>query len=211
MTLRRSQKQRGFNLIEAAIVLGIIGLVVAGIWLAAAAINEKREVNNVKEFIAYAQNLAIRYSQGYEMDSGTSISLKKLMPADEDLPGGFRRYFYTPTFSNLASENRKVVAVTFYNKILQYNGYNLNGSFDVNLYFVQDGTPQSSAWTYVPRPGVCAAILSGWLALAETKHIAVIYSVLLSPTVSWDSTSGATPPSVAICNTATYLYLNVVF
>ena len=35
----------GFNLIEAAIVLGVIGLIIGGIWVAAAAINENLKVN----------------------------------------------------------------------------------------------------------------------------------------------------------------------
>ena len=35
----------GFNLIEAAIVLGVIGLIIGGIWVAAAAINERMKVN----------------------------------------------------------------------------------------------------------------------------------------------------------------------
>jgi type II secretory pathway pseudopilin PulG len=34
--LRRRQSQQGFNLIEAAIVLGVIGLVIGGIWVGAA-------------------------------------------------------------------------------------------------------------------------------------------------------------------------------
>ena len=51
MTALCSKKRRGFNLIEAAIVLAVVGLVVAGVWVAAAAISEKREINNVKDFI----------------------------------------------------------------------------------------------------------------------------------------------------------------
>jgi hypothetical protein len=35
-------RRRGFNLIEAAIVLGVIGLVIGGIWVAAAAVTENR-------------------------------------------------------------------------------------------------------------------------------------------------------------------------
>lgn len=35
---RRRAAQKGFNLIEAAIVLGIVGLVVGGIWVAATSV-----------------------------------------------------------------------------------------------------------------------------------------------------------------------------
>lgn len=211
MTKLRSNKRCGFNLIESAIVLGVVGLVVAGIWVAAAALSERREINNIKDLISYSQGLALRYSQGYAMDSsGTDLSLKRLIPDDQGLPGGFRRYFYTSTSSNLASENRKVATIPFYNKTFSLNGYNLDGSYDINIYFVQDATKNPTGWTYAPRPGVCAGILSWWLSLATTKHIAVESSDMVTPVVEWDSTSGTAPPSLNICNTITYLYLNVV-
>lgn len=35
----RTTKRRGFNLVEAAIVLGVVGLVIGGIWVAASAVN----------------------------------------------------------------------------------------------------------------------------------------------------------------------------
>lgn len=38
-------KRRGFSLIEAAIVLGVVGLVIGGIWAAAATVNENMKVN----------------------------------------------------------------------------------------------------------------------------------------------------------------------
>lgn len=42
------RKQPGFSLIEAAIVLGIIGLVIGGIWLAAAAANDARKASEME-------------------------------------------------------------------------------------------------------------------------------------------------------------------
>lgn len=58
------RKRRGFNLIEAAIVLGVVGLVIGGIWVASAAMYESYKVNktvegiltiarNVQELISY--------------------------------------------------------------------------------------------------------------------------------------------------------------
>lgn len=38
-------KKRGFSLIEAAIVLGVVGVVIGGIWAAASRINESRRAN----------------------------------------------------------------------------------------------------------------------------------------------------------------------
>jgi len=39
--LKNRHRKRGFNLVEAAIVLGIVGLVIGGIWVAASSVNEK--------------------------------------------------------------------------------------------------------------------------------------------------------------------------
>lgn len=44
-------RQRGFSLIEAAIVLAVVGLVLGGIWVAAAAMYENYKVNKTVEGI----------------------------------------------------------------------------------------------------------------------------------------------------------------
>jgi hypothetical protein len=40
-----SRARRGFNLVEAAIVLGVVGLVIGGIWTAASAVRQKTLIN----------------------------------------------------------------------------------------------------------------------------------------------------------------------
>ena len=40
-----ARRRRGFNLVEAAIVLGVIGLVIGGIWAAASSLSESRKVS----------------------------------------------------------------------------------------------------------------------------------------------------------------------
>lgn len=42
---QRHNQKKGFNLIEAAIVLGVVGLVVGGIWVGAAAVSENWKVS----------------------------------------------------------------------------------------------------------------------------------------------------------------------
>ena len=44
---------RGFNLIEAAVVLGVIGLVIGGIWVGAAALNQSMRVNQLTSQILF--------------------------------------------------------------------------------------------------------------------------------------------------------------
>lgn len=48
---QRHNHKRGFNLIEAAIVLGVVGLVVGGIWVAAANMYENYKTNKTVEGI----------------------------------------------------------------------------------------------------------------------------------------------------------------
>lgn len=47
-------KQRGFNLVEAAIVLALVGLVIGGIWVASAAVYENHKINKLVEGLIMA-------------------------------------------------------------------------------------------------------------------------------------------------------------
>lgn len=61
----RKHSSKGFNLIEAAIVLGVVGLVIGGIWVAAAAVQQNlRETDASKGLIQIVQNTrALFYGQ----------------------------------------------------------------------------------------------------------------------------------------------------
>lgn len=55
---RRKHIRRGFSLVEAAIVLAVVGLVVAGIWVAAATMYEDYKVNKTfQEILTAAKNI----------------------------------------------------------------------------------------------------------------------------------------------------------
>ncbi len=45
--MTRKNHKRGFNLIEAAIVLGVVGLVIGGIWVAAASVNRRFKISRL--------------------------------------------------------------------------------------------------------------------------------------------------------------------
>lgn len=45
------QLRSGFSLIEAAIVLGVVGLVIGGIWVAATAVQQKMALNQTVELV----------------------------------------------------------------------------------------------------------------------------------------------------------------
>lgn len=55
-------QKRGFNLVEAAIVLGIVGLVIGGIWIAASAVQSNlRKSEASKALIQIVQNVRIMF------------------------------------------------------------------------------------------------------------------------------------------------------
>ncbi len=85
-TEQRAHKQAGFNLIEAAIVLGIVGLIVGGIWAAAASAYENmRQQAASKNLLSLAQNIRGFYAQNpsdtIDTDVENLFSLG-LLPAD---------------------------------------------------------------------------------------------------------------------------------
>lgn len=204
MTLLSSKKYRGFNLIEAAIVLGVAGLVVAGIWVAAAAISERREINNTKQFILYAQGLALKYRQNYPLPS-TSLNFRAILPTNEVLPGNFRLYQYAPTSYRTLSETNKVYMQSGIHNVYSQDGYNVGGSFNWVANFVQDG--RITSYVYLPRPGVCMELLSWVIGHAAIHPVLLGYADISSPsTLSyWDARTGAAPPPLAICNTVVSL------
>lgn len=69
--MKKRQKQKGFNLIEAAIVLGVIGLVIGGIWIAASSVSYKYGLSQT--------------ASGIQMSIETIRQLYKNMPCDADV------------------------------------------------------------------------------------------------------------------------------
>jgi Tfp pilus assembly protein PilE len=85
-SMNRQNKEAGFNLIEAAIVLGIVGLVVAGIWAAAAAAYENmRQQGASKNLLAFAQNVKNYYANSGATTvstAATTLIAAGLVPKD---------------------------------------------------------------------------------------------------------------------------------
>ena len=68
-------KPRGFSLIESAVVLGMIGLIIGGIWVAAAAVNYKRQENLFYQgFLTYKANIEQYLTQTTPCTGGMSGS-----------------------------------------------------------------------------------------------------------------------------------------
>jgi len=69
MKSRSVRASRGFSLIEAAIVLGIVGLVIGGIWAASSALNRKWRIEQLLE------GLSVVYQNAITMHAGQDLSL----------------------------------------------------------------------------------------------------------------------------------------
>ena len=68
---RQANARAGFNLIEAAIVLGIVGLIVGGIWAAASSAYENmRQQTASKQLLSLVGNIR-NYYQNANIDWGT--------------------------------------------------------------------------------------------------------------------------------------------
>lgn len=74
----------GFSLIEAALVLGIIGLVIGGLWVAASVIQRQMQINGALELISVGRERASPYRS-----SVGSIDFDVIM-AKQALPGNYR-------------------------------------------------------------------------------------------------------------------------
>lgn len=82
-----SNRQKGFNLIEAVIVLGVVGLVVGGIWVAAAAVKEKlRQGETTKIVVSAIERMRVVLREVPAYTYADSYSLTTLAIASGAFP-----------------------------------------------------------------------------------------------------------------------------
>jgi prepilin-type N-terminal cleavage/methylation domain-containing protein len=76
-TQSQKRKQRGFTLTEIAIVLGIVGLILGAIWVAAGAVYTNLRVSSTsRDMLAMAQGIRTLYTNQGLMDAGfTTVNL----------------------------------------------------------------------------------------------------------------------------------------
>jgi prepilin-type N-terminal cleavage/methylation domain-containing protein len=82
------RKKRGFNLIESAVVLGVLGLVIGGIWYAAASVRQSQRINETATGILQIANGARRlfsYSD-YPTTNNTSTYVTGVLVAAGLIP-----------------------------------------------------------------------------------------------------------------------------
>src|SRR5450755_2463049 len=99
---QRAAKQSGFNLIEAAIVLGIVGLIVGGIWAAAGAAYEgMRQQNASKQLLSLVQGTPPIVGATYVIRYRCAIHRSVHSPRGRALEVGFD-YFLAQLLSAFA-------------------------------------------------------------------------------------------------------------
>ena len=89
----KAPHRKGFNLVEAAIVLGVVGLVIGGIWVAAGYFQYRSVINKiVNDTATLVTN--IDQAELHKTISGTDVNIttylhaSKKIPADWNLVGG---------------------------------------------------------------------------------------------------------------------------
>lgn len=117
---RRSSK--GFNLIEAAIVLGVVGLVIGGIWVAAAGVRENMKVTEtVNGIFSTVKNIQNAISISDSVAIGNAVNINDTVLAIGAIPSN---WFINWTFT------------TPFNGGFNFMNYTNNARFDFDLYDV---------------------------------------------------------------------------
>lgn len=69
-----AQKKRGFSLIESAIVLGIVGLVIGGIWVAAASVQAANKRDDAAKALLQIVPIVRNLFKGFEITADLDIT-----------------------------------------------------------------------------------------------------------------------------------------
>lgn len=83
---------KGFNLIEAAVVLGVIGLVIGGIWIAATSVTQSQRINHTAAgILQIAANARRIFSHSdYPTSSGSTTNVTSTAAAANIFPTDFK-------------------------------------------------------------------------------------------------------------------------
>lgn len=103
--MTRQSRERGFNLIEAAIVLAVVGLVIGGIWVGAASVSRRLKISRLASdmfAIVEATHRLVTYANyptSWGSDNITSFARNAgIIPSDYSIdPNGYFPLGFTPS------------------------------------------------------------------------------------------------------------------
>lgn len=79
--IHHPRTRRGFNLVEAAIVLGVVGLVIGGIWVAAASVTRNMRIKETLEIVLTSETATSRIFKGLPFPTSETEITQTLISA----------------------------------------------------------------------------------------------------------------------------------
>ena len=164
-----NKRQQGFNLIEAAIVLGVVGLVIGGIWVAAAAVQSNlRESDASKGLLQIVQNVRNLY-YGQTPSTTTTTNITTALISANAIPGDFvvsttsaRNPFNGAVTVNLTGNPNDTIQVVFEDvpkdSCIELTSKNTSLSSGIGLssIVISDGSTTTTVTTFPYLPTVAA-------------------------------------------------------
>ena len=179
---------RGFSLIEAAIVLGVVGLVLGGTWIGASAVNTRMKVQAYVTLLTQAMNAGRDYQ---EQCRGAICSLSSLIDATKLPPG----------IVKIGSQFGGPGLVAEFSLSL--------GTFMAGFYFIKDAA--SGDYTLITNPMFCTELSKALMLQKQSQNVADAPNLWWSDTSwgaieDWSATGGTAKPTISqvttFCQTA---------
>lgn len=200
MTRRRNHTRKGFNLIESAIVLGVVGFVIGGIWTAASSVRANSEFNDVKAGILWADS--INQSQWSIMANDPNIPGNQgyTFPAITygTYPGGFVGYDAGNPAWCCVLNRGKIVLIQSMN---YENSIYLPNSSEVDVYFDMAGG--------TTNPPLCTRLIAWVISLNRKAYFRIYYNGYSSQ-LNFEHPTDPVPSMQQVstmCETSQFIYI----
>lgn len=163
--LKAMPYRHGFNLVEAAIVLGVVGLIIGGIWVAAASVTENSRENELANTVLSMAPRLAKLSSDQGAASSTNINSTVIQlaipPANwvrgggiYDPWGGTVHFYVDATQAGIHFQSLRQRACL---QLLSRLSGALRGSSMINYIAVYDSAGASTgySWPNMPVPANC--------------------------------------------------------